>query len=98
MTLAGFAIAIGAVVDDAIVDVENIIRRLRQLRKEGSTKSTASIVAEASVEVRGAIVYASLIEVAALLPVFSWKAFQVHFFSHWRRPMCSRCWRPCWSL
>ena len=80
MTLAGFAIAIGAVVDDAIVDVENIIRRLRQLRKEGSTKSTASIVADASVEVRGAIVYASLIEVAALLPVFFLEGLSGSFF------------------
>jgi len=53
MTLAGLAIAIGAVVDDAIVDVENIVRRLRRLRKEGSTQTTASIILEASLEVRG---------------------------------------------
>jgi len=61
MTMAGLAAAIGAVVADAIVDVANMLRRLRQLRKEGSTKSTASIVADGSVEVRGSIVYASLI-------------------------------------
>jgi CzcA family heavy metal efflux pump len=70
MTLAGLAIAIGAVVDDAIVDVENVVRRLRKLRSEGSTRSTAGIVLEASLEVRGAIVYASLIEIMALMPVF----------------------------
>src|SRR5512147_2951709 len=70
MTLAGLAIAIGAVVDDAIVDVENVVRRLRRLRQEGSPQSTANIVLEASIEVRGAIVYASLIEISALLPVF----------------------------
>jgi hypothetical protein len=70
MTLAGLAIAIGAVVDDAIVDVENVVRRLRRLRSEGSTQSTASIVLEASLEVRGSIIYASLIEISALLPVF----------------------------
>jgi len=80
MTLAGLAIAIGAVVDDAIVDVENIIRRLRQLRKEGSTKSTASIVAEASIEVRGPIIYASLIEISALLPVFFLEGLSGSFF------------------
>jgi CzcA family heavy metal efflux pump len=80
MTLAGLAIAIGAVVDDAIVDVENIIRRLRQLRKEGSAKPTASIVAEASVEVRGPIVYASLIEISALLPVFFLEGLSGSFF------------------
>src|SRR6185436_10013861 len=63
-----------------IVDVENIIRRLRQLRKEGSTKSTASIVAAASVEVRGPIVYASLIEISALLPVFFLEGLSGSFF------------------
>jgi len=80
MTLAGLAIAIGAVVDDAIVDVENVVRRLRQLRKEGSTRSTASIILEASLEVRGAIVYASLIEISALLPVFSLQGLSGSFF------------------
>ena len=80
MTLAGLAIAIGAVVDDAIVDVENIVRRLRRLRAEGSTQSTTSIVLEASLEVRGAIVYASLIEIAALLPVFFLDGLSGAFF------------------
>src|SRR3990170_3096635 len=80
MTLAGLAIAIGAVVDDAIVDVENIVRRIRQLRKQGSTQSTASIVLEASLEVRGAIVYASLIEISALLPVFFLEGLSGAFF------------------
>ncbi|MEW6030928.1 MAG: efflux RND transporter permease subunit [Chloroflexota bacterium] len=80
MTLAGLAIAIGAVVDDAIVDVENIVRRLRRLRKEGSTLSTAKIILEASLEVRGAIVYASLIEISALLPVFFMQGLSGAFF------------------
>ena len=80
MTLAGLSIAIGAVVDDAIVDVENIVRRLRRLRKEGSTQSTANIVLEASLEVRGAIVYASLIEISALLPVFFLQGLSGAFF------------------
>jgi CzcA family heavy metal efflux pump len=80
MTLAGLAIAIGAVVDDAIVDVENVVRRLRRLRQEGSTKSTARIVMEASLEVRGAIVYASLIEIMALMPVFFLDGLSGSFF------------------
>jgi CzcA family heavy metal efflux pump len=80
MTLAGLAIAIGAVVDDAIVDVENIVRRLRRLRQEGSTQSTASIVLEASLEVRGSIIYASLIEISALLPVFFLQGLSGAFF------------------
>ena len=70
MVLAGLVIAIGGVVDDAIIDVENIVRRLRQHRREGSNRSTASIILEASLEVRSAIVYAVLIDVVVLLPVF----------------------------
>jgi len=80
MTLAGLAIAIGAVVDDAIVDVENVVRRIRRLRQEGSSQSTASIILEASLEVRGAIVYASLIEISALLPVFFLQGLSGAFF------------------
>jgi len=63
-----------------IVDVENIVRRLRQLRKEGSSQSTEMIVLEASIEVRGAIVYASLIEISALLPVFFLQGLSGAFF------------------
>ena len=71
MTLAGLVIALGAVVDDAIIDVENILRRLRQHRAPAATgKSTASVILEASLEVRGPIVYATLIIVAAAVPVF----------------------------
>ncbi|MDH3307146.1 MAG: efflux RND transporter permease subunit, partial [Acidimicrobiia bacterium] len=69
MILAGLVIAIGAVVDDAIIDVENIVRRLRQHLTEGGDRSTAAIVVEASLEVRGAIVYATLIEIVAVTPV-----------------------------
>ena len=70
MILAGFVIALGSLVDDAIVDIENVVRRLRQHRKEGGKKSTARVILEASLEVRHAIVHATLIEVLALLPVF----------------------------
>jgi len=80
MTLAGLSIAIGAVVDDAIVGVENVVRRLRRLRQEGSTQSTANIILEASIEVRGPIVYASLIEISALLPVFFLQGLSGAFF------------------
>ncbi|HXD11053.1 MAG TPA: efflux RND transporter permease subunit, partial [Anaerolineales bacterium] len=54
--------------------------RLRRLRKEGSTQSTARIVLEASIEVRGAIVYASLIEISALMPVFFLQGLSGAFF------------------
>ncbi len=80
MVLAGVVIAIGAVVDDAIVDVENIVRRLRQYRREGSDLPTATIVLDASVEVREAIVTASLIEMSALVPVFFLEGLSGAFF------------------
>jgi CzcA family heavy metal efflux pump len=70
MVLAGLVIALGVVVDDAIIDVENIVRRLRLRRAEGDTRSAATIVLEASLEVRGSIVYATMIIFAAMLPVF----------------------------
>nr|WP_042195141.1 efflux RND transporter permease subunit [Kibdelosporangium sp. MJ126-NF4]CEL21707.1 Cobalt-zinc-cadmium resistance protein CzcA; Cation efflux system protein CusA [Kibdelosporangium sp. MJ126-NF4]CTQ92488.1 Cobalt-zinc-cadmium resistance protein CzcA; Cation efflux system protein CusA [Kibdelosporangium sp. MJ126-NF4] len=80
MVLAGLVIAVGVVVDDAIIDIENIMRRLRQHRQEGSTRSTASIVLEASLEVRGPIVYATLIIIAAAVPVFFLDGLTGSFF------------------
>ena len=71
MVLAGLVIALGAVVDDAIVDTENIVRRLREHRTAvDDQRSKARVIFDASLEVRGAVVYASLIEALALLPVF----------------------------
>ena len=80
MILAGLVIAVGVVVDDAIIDIENILRRLRQNRKEGGTQSTASIILEGSLEVRSAIVYATLIDVVTLLPVLFMKGLSGSFF------------------
>jgi CzcA family heavy metal efflux pump len=70
MTLAGVVIALGAVVDDAIIDVENITRRLREERLRGGGRPTASVILGACLEVRSPIVYATLILVAASIPVF----------------------------
>ena len=80
MVLAGLVIAIGAVVDDAIVDVENVVRRLRQFRREGSGESITNVVLDASLEVRSAIVNASLIEMTTLLPVFFMEGLSGAFF------------------
>ncbi|MDQ1743836.1 MAG: hypothetical protein QOE23_2175 [Pseudonocardiales bacterium] len=80
MTLAGLVIALGAVVDDAIIDVENILRRLRQHRQAGGQRSTASIILEASLEVRNPIVYATLIIVAAAVPIFLLPGLTGSFF------------------
>ena len=70
MVLAGLVIALGEVVDDAIIDVENIVRRLRLNRAAGSPQSAFQVVLDASLEVRSAVVYASLIVVLVFLPVF----------------------------
>jgi CzcA family heavy metal efflux pump len=70
MTLAGLVIALGAVVDDAIIDVENITRRLREERRAGGNRSTAAVILRACLEVRSPIVYATFIIVAASIPVF----------------------------
>ena len=63
MILAGLVIALGDVVDDAIIDIENVVRRLREHRRSGSDRSTAAVILGASVEVRGAIIHATVIEV-----------------------------------
>jgi CzcA family heavy metal efflux pump len=80
MVLAGLVIALGAVVDDAIIDVENIVRRIREHRLEGGTRSTASIILDASLEVRSPIIYATLIIVLAVVPVFFMTGLAGAFF------------------
>ena len=80
MILAGFAIALGDVVDDAIIDIENVVRRLREHRREARTGSTAGVILKASMEVRGAIVYATLIEVVAVVPIFFLEGLSGAFF------------------
>src|SRR4029450_11091814 len=80
MILAGLVIAVGVVVDDAIIDIENILRRLRQHRREGTGKPTAAVVLDASLEVRGPIIYATLIIVVAAVPVYFLQGLTGSFF------------------
>lgn len=70
MTLGGLAIAIGELVDDAVVGVENVFRRLKQNRAEGDKASVMEVIAAATLEVRSAIVYATLIIVLVFVPLF----------------------------
>jgi CzcA family heavy metal efflux pump len=80
MILAGFVIALGEVVDDAIIDIENIMRRLRENRTLGSPRSAAKVILEASLEIRGAVVFATLIIVVAVSPVFFLSGLSGAFF------------------
>jgi CzcA family heavy metal efflux pump len=80
MTLGGLAIAIGVVVDDAIVDVENVVRRLRENRTLPQPRPVLNVILDASIEVRSAVVYASLIVVLVLVPVLFLQGLAGTFF------------------
>jgi CzcA family heavy metal efflux pump len=69
ISFAGLAVAIAVVIDDAVVGVENVARRLRQPRAEGGDSSTADIVLKASHEMRSPLTYATLIALLAIVPV-----------------------------
>jgi CzcA family heavy metal efflux pump len=72
MTLGGMAIAIGALVDDAIIDVENVVRRLREnaTRSPEGRRPAAEIVRDATLEIRSSIVFATAIIILVFLPIF----------------------------
>jgi Cu/Ag efflux pump CusA len=80
MTLAGLVIAVGEVVDDAIIDVENISRRLRLNRLSANPQSPIQVVLSASLEVRSAVVFASLIVILVFIPVFFLEGLAGSFF------------------
>lgn len=81
MTLGGLAIAIGEVVDDAIIDVENIYRRLRENGSLAKPRPPLTVMYEASAEVRGAVVYATMIVALMFLPVLSLKGLEGKIFT-----------------
>ena len=81
ITLGGFAIAIGVVVDDAIIDVENILRRLRENSTSPHPRSLFEVVLGASLEVRSAVVYATFIVAMVFVPILTMSGVQGRLFS-----------------
>src|SRR3984957_4490112 len=84
MTLGGLAVALGVVVDDAIIDVENIVRRLRGVRagaREGPEPDPRDVIHAASLEVRAPVVYATFVVVLVLAPMLFLSGLQGSFFA-----------------
>jgi CzcA family heavy metal efflux pump len=81
MTLGGLAIAIGEVVDDAIIDVENIFRRLRENSRSENPRPALKVILDASLEVRNSVVYATFIVVLVFIPIFFLSGIQGKIFA-----------------
>src|SRR6202790_4007013 len=79
MTLGGFAVALGVLVDDAIIGIENILRRLRENGRLAEPKPRLDVVRDASVEVRGPVIYATAVVVAVFLPELFTSSVQGRF-------------------
>lgn len=79
MTLGGFAVALGVLVDDAIVGIENVMRRLRAVGPSSARDDRLRVLADAALEVRGPVIYATAVVIAVFLPELFATSVQGHF-------------------
>ncbi|MES2293373.1 MAG: efflux RND transporter permease subunit [Pseudomonadota bacterium] len=79
MTLGGFAVSLGVLVDDAIIGIENVLRRLGENERAGNPRSRLEVIRDATLEVRGPVVYATFVVIAVFLPELFATNVQGHF-------------------
>jgi len=79
MTLGGFAVALGVLVDDGIIGIENILRRLRVNSERSAPVPRLTVIRDASLEVRGPVIYATVVVIAVFLPELLTSSVQGHF-------------------
>jgi CzcA family heavy metal efflux pump len=79
MTLGGFAVALGVLVDDAIIGIENVLRRLKEPQGTGAARPRSDVIRDATLEVRAPVVYATLVVIAVFLPELFSSSVQGHF-------------------
>ena len=81
MTMGGLAIAIGEVVDDAVIDVENVLRRLRENRQQPHPRPALAVVLQASIEVRSAVIFATFAVILVFIPIMSLSGLSGRMFA-----------------
>ena len=81
MTLGGIAVAMGELVDDAIVDVENIFRRLKENNNRGRPRAPLRVVLDASIEIRSAILFGTIVVILVFLPLFALSGVEGRLFT-----------------
>src|SRR5262249_6018923 len=79
MTLGGFAVALGVLVDDAIIGIENVLRRLRENASAPKPVSRLDVIRDATLEIRGPIIYATVAVLLVFVPVLLTSGVQGHF-------------------
>ncbi|TAK03193.1 MAG: efflux RND transporter permease subunit, partial [Candidatus Manganitrophaceae bacterium] len=81
MTLGGLAVAIGELTDDAIVDVENVFRRLKENRHKADPENFLKVIYQASLEIRSSIVYATILVILVFIPLFALSGIEGRLFA-----------------